>query len=249
MTLSLRYLALQLFYLIRLSPMRRPLLRLLARLHNSSYHWFSFFAGGQGPHPKHTITNYHQFFLDNIKRPDTVIDLGCGLGELAADLARQSRSVTGIDLNSRSIAKARSQYHLPNLQFSVGDITAWTAPTHYDVAILSNVLEHVHDRPGLLRLVQSYADKILIRVPLISRDWITVYKQQHGFEYRLDHTHFIEYTPDSFLSEITQANLTLSSWHASFGELYAVCLSPRLQPAGNPSPANHFPPPVATHLP
>lgn len=249
MSLSPRLLILQLLFFVRRSPLRQPLLRLFCRLHNSAYHWFSFFAGTDGPHPKHAITNYHQFFLDNIEPTDHVVDLGCGLGELTADLGRRALTVIGVDLSSRSIAKAQHQYRQSNLHFIVGDITVWTPPARFDIAVLSNVLEHVRDRLQLLRSIQSYADKILIRVPLISRDWITVYKHQHGFEYRLDDTHFIEYTPESFLAEITQANLFLSSWYVSFGELYAVCLPPSHRPYTKPSNTTHLPPFIATHQP
>ncbi|HBE89879.1 MAG: hypothetical protein A3E37_00665 [Candidatus Andersenbacteria bacterium RIFCSPHIGHO2_12_FULL_46_9] len=208
---------------VRQSVLHRPILSLLSQLHNSSYHWFSFFAAGDGPHPKHAITNYHQFFIDNIKTSDQVIDLGCGLGELAYDLAKKARSVIGLDSSVRSITKAQQSYRLPNLVFSIGNITTPPTQQHYDVAVLSNVLEHIEQRIALLKVIQTYTNTILIRVPLLTRDWITVYKQQHGFEYRLDDTHFIEYSVDSFRSEISTAGLSISSWHIAFGELYAIC--------------------------
>lgn len=208
---------------VRQSRLRRPILSLLCLAHNSSYHWFSFFSAGHGPHPKHAITNYHQFFIDAIKPSDQVIDLGCGQGELAFDLAQKARSVTGLDLSAKSIAKASQTYHRPNLQFSVGDITQPLTNQHYEVAVLSNVLEHIPHRIELLKVIQTYADTILIRVPMLTRDWITVYKQQNGFEYRLDDTHFIEYSVDTFRAETAAAGLSITAWHIAFGELYAIC--------------------------
>ena len=226
---------------LRRSFLRPFILRIFCRLHNSSYHWFSFFAAGIGPHPKHAITNYHQFFINNITATDCVIDLGCGHGELAYDLARHGRLVTGIDSNISSIAEAQQHYQRPNLSFIVGDIAALQAGEHYDVAILSNVLEHIEHRVELLEAIQHFADKILIRVPLLTRDWITAYKQQHGLEYRLDDTHFIEYSADSFYSEATAAGLNISAWHAAFGELYAVCQP--LTPSQSVHRVSNQPPP------
>lgn len=223
---------------IRQSRLRRPFLNLFCHLHNSSYHWFSFFSAGDGPHPKHAITNYHQFFIDAIKSSDRVIDLGCGQGELAFDLAQKARSVTGLDLSAPSITKANQTYRRPNLEFSVGNITLPLTQQHYDVAVLSNVLEHIEHRIELLKVIQTYADTILIRVPMFTRDWITVYKQQNGFEYRLDDTHFIEYSVDSFCSETSAAGLSIAAWHIAFGELYAIC-RPALVSA--PVPPSNYP--------
>jgi SAM-dependent methyltransferase len=231
---------------IRQSGLRRSILRLLCHQHNSSYHWFSFFAAGQGPHPKHTITNYHQFFIDAINSSDQVIDLGCGHGELAYDLAKKARSVTGLDLSHQSITKAKQSYHLPNLHFSVGDITQPPEQNHYDVAVLSNVLEHIEHRIALLKVIQTYADTVLIRVPMLTRDWITVYKEQNGFEYRLDDTHYIEYSVETFRSETFAAGLSISAWHIAFGELYAVC-HPAL--ASTPSQPTKYPTIPSTHSP
>ena len=49
-------------------------------------------------HPKHRLMNYHQFFLDHIRPTDRVLDIGCGNGALAYDLAGKTAHVTGIDL-------------------------------------------------------------------------------------------------------------------------------------------------------
>lgn len=239
--LPLRQVIYQILCRIRRSFLRRPALRFFCFLHNASYHWFSFFSSGQGPHPKHAITNYHQFFIDHIDSSEDVIDLGCGRGELAHDLARHAHTVTGVDSHQPSIAHAQRTYHLPNLSFAVGDITTPLPNQHFHQAILSNVLEHIEHRIELLRTIQKYADKILIRVPLLTRDWITVYKKQHGLEYRLDDTHFIEYSPESFSAEIAAAGLSIAFWYIAFGELYAVC-----HPSHKPSPAS---PPATSSQP
>lgn len=223
MTKIHRQLAYHLVNRLRHSSLRSPITKLLINTHNSSYHWISFFVSHSGTHPKHSIINYHQFFLDNISSTDTVIDLGCGAGEVAFDVSKKANSVVGVDLNQASINKARTNYTKNNLKFIVQDITTMDKSHQFDVAILSNVLEHIKNRTNFLLSTQAHANKILIRVPLITRDWLSVYKKEHNFEYRLDHTHFIEYSEESFRIEMDQAKLGTTHLHTNFGELYAVC--------------------------
>ena len=33
---------------------------------------------GDGVHPKHKLTNYHNFFIENVNNGENVLDIGCG---------------------------------------------------------------------------------------------------------------------------------------------------------------------------
>ena len=48
-------------------------------------------------------------------------------------------------------------------------------------------------------------------------------KKQIGIEYRLDRTHYTEYTYLKFKDELTASNIKIINYHVRFGELYAVC--------------------------
>ena len=50
-----------------------------------------------------------------------------------------------------------------------------------------------------------------------------VYKKQIGVEYRLDSTHYTEYTYLQFKDELSKSDIEIISYHVRFGELYAVC--------------------------
>ena len=56
----------------------------------------------------------------------------------------------------------------------------------------------------------------------INRDWITLYKKELGVEWRLDKTHYIEYTLESFKEELKKAGLNLEKYSIQFGEIWAV---------------------------
>ena len=91
------------------------------------------------------------FLSTRINREHSVLDIGCGSGEIAAGVTQLAAEVVGIDLSEESIAVARNEYRLEGLRFEVSDVfdhlTAG-APS-VDVVILSHVLEHV-DVPDIL---------------------------------------------------------------------------------------------------
>lgn len=217
-----RRLTLQLLTSLRASHLRRPIIRLLATTHSTSYHLISFFASPDGIHPKHAIQNYHRFFIDHVQESDTVLDIGCGDGSVAFDVAARAKKVVGIDIDAPNITIAQKRFSRPNMSFTVGDATTYPFAESFDVIILSNVLEHIKDRITFLQKAARIAPRLLIRVPMLTRDWLAVYKKNEGLEYRLDDTHYIEYDDDTFRAEMKAAGLTVAEYNVRFGEIYAV---------------------------
>lgn len=207
---------------LRKSPVRRPIIKFLAWLHSTSYHQISFFSSYSGIHPKHAIQNYYRFFLENIESTDKILDIGSGNGVVAAHLADKATYVIGIDIRPQNIEISRRNHQKKNLEFILGDATTYNFNDTFDAIILSNVLEHIEHRVKFLKDIKRLAPKILIRVPMLTRDWITVYKKQEGLEYRLDDTHYIEYTKELFEDEIEKAGLYIKHYHVDFGEIYAT---------------------------
>ena len=67
-----------------------------------------------GIHTKHRHTRYHDFFINNIQPDERILDVGCGIGALAYDVAEKSQAhVTAIDLSPNNIAKASKHYNHP----------------------------------------------------------------------------------------------------------------------------------------
>ena len=165
---------------------------------------------------------YHDFFLNNIGPDDTVLDVGCGNGSVAYDIAKKVKSVVGIDIDKDRIGDAKNNFLSDNIEYICGDITRWPFKQKFDVIIMSNVLEHVENRIELLKKINVLGSKFLIRIPMINRNWITLYKKELGIEYRLDKTHYIEYTFDEFKKEMEEADLKISHYSIQFGEIWAV---------------------------
>ena len=178
-----------------------------------------------GVHAKHRIMGYHDFFLERVQPGERVLDVGCGKGELAHDLAeRGGADVTGIDVDVGSLAFARERFRSPRLELVQADALAWSPPGSFDVVVLSNVLEHVEDRVGLLRRLRELAapSRFLIRVPVLERDWLVGLRRELGLPYYGDLTHETEYSAEQLERELGAAGLELVELEHRWGELWTV---------------------------
>jgi len=202
----------------------RNLAKLALRLHNFSYKLATRLAirAEDGLHPKHRLMNYHKFFVDNVSPEDTVLDIGCGNGALTFDVAKKAKRIIGIDLSKKNIKIAKEKFSRENIEYIQGDILKSLPDEKFDVIILSNILEHIPNRIEFLENLKNKAQKFLIRVPMINRDWITLYKKELGVEWRSDPTHFTEYTLEGFKEELEKVNLNLENYSIQFGEIWAV---------------------------
>ncbi|MCI5212605.1 MAG: class I SAM-dependent methyltransferase, partial [Candidatus Electrothrix sp. ATG2] len=98
---------------------------------------------GGGLHTKHRHMRYHDFFVERVKADEHVIDIGCGNGAVAYDMADKAGcKVIGIDLAENNIALAQKQFSHPNITYLPGDVLKDFPVKRFDVAVLSNVLEH-----------------------------------------------------------------------------------------------------------
>lgn len=184
-------------------------------------------AYGNGVNPKHRLTGYHDFFVDNIPAGSLVLDVGCGIGAVARSIAARVKGskVTAIDFDQAVIGQAKAQKPLDNLTFLLGDAACHPVDGHFDVIVLSNVLEHVKDRKGLLDglLLQNTPKCLLIRVPLFERHWQMPLRKELGINYFSDPTHHVEHTLAEFEQEMAKAGLKIIDRQTSWGEIWARC--------------------------
>ena len=192
---------------------------------------------GKGKHPKHRVTKYHDFFVNNVGKHDSVIDLGSGLGDVTYDVAcKTDGEVVGIEISGHNVLESRKRYNnkRDNLVFINCDMrkdlsligqTRIDNSSHFDIVMMSNVLEHMGDRVNLLKkIIKTITpSKILLRIPYFEREWMAPVKKELGVDYFLDSTHKIEYTYEEFYAEMKEAELEVTELKANWGEIWAVC--------------------------
>jgi trans-aconitate 2-methyltransferase len=84
--------------------------------------------------------------------PEYVVDLGCGPGNLTAELARRwpAARVAGVDSSAEMIAAAQ-KVAVPGLTFAVGDVRDWQPERAPDVIVCNAVLQWIPGHDELLR--------------------------------------------------------------------------------------------------
>ena len=108
------------------------------------------------------------FARAEITPDDGVLDLGCGLGDLTADLARVAASVVGVDVADAALRRAHIRH--PGLQFVLAEIDGELPleDNRFDVVWASEVIEHVADTARWLseaRRVLRPGGRLLLTTP------------------------------------------------------------------------------------
>lgn len=107
--------------------------------------------------------------IKNIIEPNAnVIDVGCGTGRFSFSVADKVKSVVGIDLSSKNIAKANQTLQKnPNSKISflhTNLANLISQNHHFDYAVMTYVIHEVNpeERIALLKEMSQIADKIII---------------------------------------------------------------------------------------
>jgi 2-polyprenyl-3-methyl-5-hydroxy-6-metoxy-1,4-benzoquinol methylase len=98
----------------------------------------------------------HVFALLERFRFDSLLDVGCGNGELLrlVDARWPGRSLAGVDLSAAVVDANRAA--LPRMAFHVANIERDTLPTGFDAVVCCEVLEHLDDpASALAKLAQA----------------------------------------------------------------------------------------------
>lgn len=86
--------------------------------------------------------------LLSAKPGERILDVGCGTGQLTAEIAQFGAEVVGIDSSPDMIATARNNF--PQLRFEVADVTALNFANEFDVVVSNAALHWVRDQPSAI---------------------------------------------------------------------------------------------------
>jgi trans-aconitate methyltransferase len=105
-------------------------------------------SAGQASWDPNLYQSRHAFVWELAKGPlellaakagERVLDLGCGTGQLTAQIAAAGAGVVGIDRSEEMVAQARRNY--PHLRFDVADARTFQVERPFD-AVFSNAVLH-----------------------------------------------------------------------------------------------------------
>ncbi len=86
--------------------------------------------------------------LLDAKPGERVLDLGCGTGQLTAEIAQAGAEAVGIDASPEMIATARRNF--PQVQFEVANVSSLTYTNEFDAGVSNAALHWVRDQPGAI---------------------------------------------------------------------------------------------------
>lgn len=86
--------------------------------------------------------------LLNAKPGERILDVGCGTGQLTAEIAQFGAEMVGIDSSPDMIATARNNF--PRVRFEVADVTALSFANEFDVVVSNAALHWVRDQPSAI---------------------------------------------------------------------------------------------------
>lgn len=101
--------------------------------------------------------------LCEVTARESCVEPGCGAGYVTQGLARVFDRVDAFDSCEAMIAEAPQ---IEGVTYSVANADRWLPTKRYDVAFLSEVLEHVHNPRALVERCAGAADYVIASAPI-----------------------------------------------------------------------------------
>ena len=111
-----------------------------------------------------------------------ILDFGGGTGLLALPLAKQTQSVTLVDISEKMLEQARlkaEQQDIKNIQFLEQDLLANPLEQEFELIVVCRVLHHMPDLDAALSLFHQHLKE---DGQLLLADFTKTEANHHGFE-------------------------------------------------------------------
>ncbi len=132
---------------------------------------------------RHEATEQFLNYL-SLKKPEKLLDLGCGNGWFTRLLAEQSStSVLGLDVNKKELEQAARLFTSDNCRFAYGDIFADVWPSHFfNIIVLNSCIQYFPQvdqlMTALLSALHEDGEIHIIDSPIYKKEEVPLARQR-----------------------------------------------------------------------
>ena len=147
-----------------------------------------------------------------------ILDFGGGTGLLTLPLAKQTKSVTLVDISEKMLEQARlkaEQQEIKNIQFLEQNLLANPLEQEFDLIVVCRVLHHMRDLDAALSLFHQHLRE---NGQLFIADFTKTEANHHGFELPELEKQLIEHAFSSVHSQILYSAEDL--FQGNYSELF-----------------------------
>jgi ubiquinone/menaquinone biosynthesis C-methylase UbiE len=103
-----------------------------------------------------SLQSKNDFFLKNLSRNrSAVLDIGCGSGILAFELAKYYQKVVAIDISQEMLEIAKVKRSAPNIQYLLMDAENLILDEKSDLITSANTFHHLQNLPATLQTIKK----------------------------------------------------------------------------------------------
>lgn len=157
--------------------------------------------------------------IELVGKNKKVLEIGCASGRISKRLSENGCSVVGVEIDKKSAIKAEKFCHKV-INSDIEALEKLDYPNNYfDVILLSNVLEHLHSPPKVLKNLKKYLNKngyIVVVLPNIANIIIRINLLFGKFDYEesgiLDKTHLRFFNEKSSKNLLKEAGFKITKF-------------------------------------
>ena len=103
-----------------------------------------------------TLQNQNDFFTNNLSASKgAALDIGCGSGILAFELAQYYDNVVGVDLSAKMLAIANQKRSAPNIEYIQMDASQLALDRQFDLIVSAATFHHLPNLPAALDAIKK----------------------------------------------------------------------------------------------
>lgn len=145
--------------------------------------------------------------------PTSVIEIGCGAGEILKKMQDQLPATVnfeGYEVSPQAFEMTASRKN-EKLNFFLQDISEIKGSRSYDLSLMIDVFEHVHDYYGFLEKAREKAKHIIFHIPL-DLSVQSVWRGYPLLRKRKNSGHIHYFTKDTALASLKDSGYEIVDW-------------------------------------